>query len=367
MRSRMVLIVVSLMAALAGTIVCTSSQANTIKTQPNCKIVRFPLVSVGRVFFENSMPPFMEQWPKRKTGIDARGNVAAPDGALTVLSAEYAKGDYMSRLLLLKRGSLQGLDLAGSRFDAANIKYLACLRGLKMLRLTGCPVNDVDVQKIIASQLELSEIDLGYTNITDGGVATLGKLHNLSVCSLHRDVFSHCGLQYLGRLRQLRYLDLGESTLSDSDLPTIASISGISVLNLSKTRISDKGIRSLSSLKSLQKLDLSGTSLTDNGLASLIQGCPEIEELNLSNTNISNAGVSQLAGLKKLKKLWLRDLLCVNDNAVPILVKMNCLIDLEIQGTNITTAGVGALARSLPDAEVHSKSNCACRKWSRVS
>jgi len=322
---------------------------------------------MGMLFLENTMPPFMEQWPKRKTGTVAQGNVIVPSTALAVLATEYAKGDCMVRLALLKRGSLQGLDLSGSRFDAANIKYFACLKGLKILRLTGCPAGDLEVRKILVCQPELREIDLGYTDITDVSLSALGKLQNLSVCSLHKDAVSSRGLQHLCKLKHICFLDLGESTITDSDLQTISSMAGISVLNLSKTRISDAGIKYLSRLKSVKKLDLSGTALTDNGLAILIQGCPDIEELNLSNTGITNAGVCQLLALKCLNKLWLRDLPRVDDSIVSTLARMNGLTDLEIQGTNITTSGVSALARALPSAEIHSRPNCACRKWSRVS
>jgi len=367
MRSCALFLVAGALAVYASILVCLSCLANSIKTQPNHRVISFPAESMGMLFVENSPPAFMNQWPVRKTGVVARGNVVVSESGIVVLATESANSDCLPRLAQLKAGSIQGLDLAGSPFNAGKIKYLSSHSGLRMLRLTGCPVGDAAVLRAVVLLPMLSEIDLSYTDVTDVGLAAVGKLHNLSVCSLHKDLLSRRGLEHLKGLKLLIYLDLGESTIADGDMATIASIDSLCILNLSKTQISDDGMKYLSGLKNLKKLDLSGTALTDDGLATLIRACPTIEELNLSGTNISNTGVRQLSALKHLRKIWLRDLLRVDDSVVPLLARMNCLADVEIQGANITASGVGMLANCLPGAEIHSRPNCACRKWSRVN
>ena len=114
--------------------------------------------------------------------------------------------------------------------------------------------------------------------------------------------FSDTGIddQLLARLliRQLdvTQLYLDRTGITDASLITIQKYKRISVLSLNEAPITDAGLAHLSGLNSLTELNLAGTAVTNAGLAQL-SGLTNLRRVDLSDTAITDAGLVHLQGL----------------------------------------------------------------------
>lgn len=333
----------------------------------NERVISFPEKSLGRIFIDQEDTSFMQQWPERQSGIEARGRIKVPQSASILLATSYADAHCLGRLSCLKPGSIQGLDVDGSIVTESYLKQIWAIKDLKTLVLLGTSIDNRDLSQIVEHMPHLIDLDLGYTVITDKGIACLARLRRLSTLRLRKAPITDIGISMLAQSKSLTYLDLSDTQITDAALPALCKLTKLSTLNLARTKITDNGIYSLQSISNLKRLDLSKTALTDDGLANLVSHLPNLEQLNLSDTKVSNRGIDYLTKLKHLRKLWLRSLAQVDDSVVPLLSAMSNLEDIEIQGTNIRPKGVLQLSQTLPNAEVHSKTPCACHKRTRVN
>lgn len=94
--------------------------------------------------------------------------------------------------------------------------------------------------------------------------------HYLQANFVTDTVISNEDLQLLSAIKkQLIWLKLGYTNISDGGLTTIGQLENLTRLNLEHTSISDNGLRALLSLRSLQYLNLVGTSVTSQGVLQL--------------------------------------------------------------------------------------------------
>lgn len=96
-------------------------------------------------------------------------------------------------------------------------------------------------------------LDLARTQVSDGGLASLGKMNNLTRLHLENTKISDAGLDHVKGLPDLEYL------------------------NLYGTGITDKGIAKLSANKNLKKLFLWQTKVTDAGVNALAKAIPGVD------------------------------------------------------------------------------------------
>ena len=106
--------------------------------------------------------------------------------------------------------------------------------------------------------------------------------------------------QLLARLL-IRQLDVTElyldrTEITDASLITIQKYKRINVLSLNEAPVTDTGLAHLSGLTSLTELNLAGTAVTDAGLAQLT-GLTNLRRVDLSDTPITDAGLVHLQGL----------------------------------------------------------------------
>ncbi len=99
---------------------------------------------------------------------------------------------------------------------------------------------------------------------------------------------------------QLRWLDLGYTAVSDTGLARLRGLQGLRTLDLAGTNVSDAGMKHLGSLGGLVELNLRATRVTDAGLAYL-RGL-KLDSLDLSETKITNAGIENLSRLETLEE-----------------------------------------------------------------
>jgi hypothetical protein len=163
--------------------------------------------------------------------------------------------------------NLKTLDFSGARLGAAGLTNLRHLTRLESLHFSGAPVADAGLEsmKHLTGLRYLTFYDC--QGITDGGLAHLRGLKNLTHLRLYREDFPKAGQP-------------------------------------GAPRITDAGLEHLKGLTNLEHLDLMGQAVTDAGLERL-QGLTNLRELYLSGDGITDAGLEHLKGLSRLKYLHL--------------------------------------------------------------
>lgn len=143
---------------------------------------------------------------------------------------------------------LDFLDLTGTRVTGDGLAHLNSLR-LKRLNLGQTRVGDRDLIPL-ADQVQLSELWLSGTSITDASCEGLAKLPNL------------------------RELNLDGTSVGDAGLEKLAESKSLTLLWLRSTRITDAGIDALARMKGLRAINLAETRITPDGLIKLGRGLP---------------------------------------------------------------------------------------------
>jgi Leucine-rich repeat (LRR) protein len=121
----------------------------------------------------------------------------------------------------------------------------------------------------------LKRLNLSGTQISDAGLASLGKVASLESLIVQRTRITGRGIEHLLKLRWLRSLDLTDSSVSDADLDRFSELR-VKSLMLSKTSVADASVEGLLKMPKLNRLEISGTRITDAGFARLEKARPRI-------------------------------------------------------------------------------------------
>jgi DNA-binding response OmpR family regulator len=154
----------------------------------------------------------------------------------------------------------------------------------------------------------------------------------------------------LASLQDLRFLSLAETRIGDEGLAHLASLTRLQELHLDHTDVTDEGLKQLGSLPNLEILDLKGTRVTDAGLAE-IGRMSRLKGLYLTRTGITDAGLEHLRGLHNLETLILWDT-AIGDAGLEHLKSLEGLKEVILWNTRVTAAGAEALQAALPDCDV---------------
>jgi Leucine-rich repeat (LRR) protein len=131
--------------------------------------------------------------------------------------------------------------------------------------------------------------------------AVSGRWKSLSLAG-HRE-FSDAAMRPFHNAVELKDLDLSGTGITDSGLVSMENMNLLEKLNLSGTKVSGIGLQYLKKLKNLKDLDLSNTPIHNWDLLALKE-FPELETLRLNNTPVTDEGLSQIRGwLPYLKTL----------------------------------------------------------------
>lgn len=121
----------------------------------------------------------------------------------------------------------------------------------KSLYLPGPKIKDEDL-KLVAQLKDLQVLKLdAASNITDAGLKELASLKNL---------------QDLG---------LGSTKVTDAGLKELAGFKELQKLNLNFTKVTDAGVKNLASFKKLDTLGLSFTEVTPQAIKTLQESLPK--------------------------------------------------------------------------------------------
>jgi Leucine rich repeat len=158
--------------------------------------------------------------------------------------------DEQQLAVLAGLGTVEKLELSGSKISSAGLKHLAGLAKLYMLHLDG-------------------------TQVGDDGLAHLSRLRSLGVLSLDKTRVTDAGLAQLQRLPRLERLYLNGTPITDAGLAHLAGLINLKELSLVETQISDAGLVHFKGLKNLEMLKVHDTHVTQDGMNELHAALPK--------------------------------------------------------------------------------------------
>jgi len=174
---------------------------------------------------------------------------------------------------------------------------------LEVLNLTWCDlVSDASIVPVAMQCRNLKEVRLCTTAITNESVKYLGiesrKLEYLDLrncAGVDDDGMGHLG----AHCHNLKVIELGYTKVSDDGVAALAKGSRhLEVVSLTECiNVGDAGIVALASACTKMKdVELCGTNVTDVAVAALADSCSELNDVNLSNcANITDDAVIALA------------------------------------------------------------------------
>jgi hypothetical protein len=111
-------------------------------------------------------------------------------------------------------------------------------------------------------QLVDGELRVTLTGLKDFDYSTLAARPDVVVLQMANADVNDETLRHLRGLKRLRKLDLGDTQITDAGLATVAELPALAELYLNRTKITDDGFQKhLAAKDSLLKLDLTGTEV----------------------------------------------------------------------------------------------------------
>ncbi len=136
------------------------------------------------------------------------------------------------------------------------------------------------VESVFLHDSRFDEDDLKYLESVDMKLLDLGNVN-----------LSNSGLAYVGKIISVEDIWLNENIFTDEGLDYLCDLSNLKALTLSKNSISSHGILKLNSvLYGLNYLRLNKTDFCDIALAEMAKRTVEFYELGISGTKVSNEG-----------------------------------------------------------------------------
>jgi hypothetical protein len=164
---------------------------------------------------------------------------------------------------------------ADTEFSYSPLKYLSSPRIFQVI--TKKPVTDAQLEKIgrVALDLKLNLGDNG--GLTDKGLAILDGKKNIRWLYVPRTSVSDEGIKHLKGM-DLEELDLSRTKITDAGLETLShmDLPHLKNLDLEATNITNAGLEHLEKFKTLQYLAISKTKATKEGVKRLKSQLPEV-------------------------------------------------------------------------------------------
>ena len=195
---------------------------------------------------------------------------------------------------LLALPQLTELDIRNCReVTKAGIAQLATKDTLRTLKIGGPEVND-DVLAAVASMDKIVSLSLDNCDITDTGVAQLGKLPLADLTIYQASSVTDAGLDVLANYGTLRRLTLRDTPdTKGAALAKVPNPEKLVSLNMAQSGITDAEVANLERMTSLESLNLSETLLTDQAVDVLAK-LTSAKEMILTQTSITEEGITRL-------------------------------------------------------------------------
>lgn len=238
------------------------------------------------------------------------------------------------------------LDLGFSKITDKGLAYLKNPEAIEVLNLQGTAVSDAGM-KHLSLYFNLVSLNLNYAEITGEGFENV-KLDKLKYISLEQSTIQSEYLKYLQKFDNLEVV-----ILIKTDIPDISGLRGLKKLrfiNLASSSITDEGLKDVAQMEGLEEISLLNTYISDEGIKHLI-GSKSLKALILGNTDISDATVEGLSTMPSLTFLSLSGTE-ITDKAIEYLTKFPNLKCINLRGASISTESLKDLKQRCPDLKI---------------
>ena len=233
--------------------------------------------------------------------------------ALNGLSLTMDNASDIDLALLRELPTIEMLWLSGQHITPAGVSHLRQLAKLKQLHLDGPDVTDSSLE-LLSGLPQLESLGFSGTDVTPTGLGNLKRLPRLKSVMFQRNapdqnrpgtcVITDVELQMLAEIPTLTAISLGRGCeVTDQGMAFLGKLSQLEELKIHGGNITDTGLAQLKLCPRLKKLYLSECRwFTDEGLAHL-RGLTELQELELSRGEFTDAGMAHLEPLRNLETL----------------------------------------------------------------
>lgn len=253
--------------------------------------------------------------------------------------------------------NLTSLFFKNCSISDSGLVLLTTLTNLNTLDLTQCKqISDHGIQSL-AKLHNLSHLYLSFTNVSDSGLSPLSSCSNLRTLFLTN---TNVTIHSVKLFTQCNSLDLSYTPINNSCLPFLTQCTNLNLastritdafppltithwrtLNLNNTHIADYGIAKLIlTSPRLNRLSLSSLPASDNTIK-LLTSC---RHLNLHNTNITDHSIIFLCQFRNLRSLRLANTSITDKCILPLVNARAHYSCLNFNHTLITDIGVTLLA-----------------------
>lgn len=187
------------------------------------------------------------------------------------------------------------------------------------------------------SRIDVEQLDLSNSNVTDDGLEYVGKMPNLTKLELTNCNISDKGLAFLRNLKKLDTLQISKTRVSEKCMETVKCFKRLRSLEMFNTPVTDSSIAKLKDLP-LQDIGILGCSRVTERVIEPLAARGRLTQVNASDTSITDAGLTCLRSCKGLNTLKLSDCTGVSDAAVAFFAaNFPRLHYLDISGTSATS------------------------------
>jgi Leucine Rich Repeat (LRR) protein len=184
----------------------------------------------------------------------------------------------------------------------ANIKDMPHLESLSVYchhedrAPNGFPIWDLEKYAIrddaltsLPSLRRLRTLSLTFTQITDEGVAVLGRMPQLEILGMSSPQITNASMDHLTKLQNLRWLGVEVSQMDKKGVARLAELPKLTGLRISGKGVDNDCLPIIAKLSQLQDLDLGGKMIDDRGLQYL-EGMKHLTHLDVQSTGITTDG-----------------------------------------------------------------------------
>ena len=168
---------------------------------------------------------------------------------------------------------LNEVNAEGSKLTDVGLQHLKALTKLRWLSVDSTQVTDAGVAHL--KGLDLARFGVGYTAVTDAGLAIVGGMTGLTTLWVGGTKITDAGVAHLRGHTKLVELSLGSTPVTDAALSHLEGMTELRFLRLDHTAITDAGLAHLNAHQNLRNLYLGGAKVTEAGAAAFKQGHPK--------------------------------------------------------------------------------------------
>ncbi len=221
------------------------------------------------------------------------------------------------------------------------------LDNLKILDFRQTRARDADLT-VLTTLPRLEHFLIDAAEITDAGMATLGKIRTLDTLYLFHDTaepagrITDAGLAELASLKKLRSCWVDNRYLTAAGWAKLSALPIVN-LNLSGLQSHQKDLVAVATRRPLQTLGLNGPGVTDDWL-DLLAGQTSLQQLDLNNTAITDAGIDKIfLHTPTVSYLSLDSTGLTDAGLLKFATATGAAPSISALGTKVTEAGVAAV------------------------